>query len=114
MNRSLRLFLQDILQAGRHIQEFVEDIDFDDFQKDAKTSSAVIRQFEIIGEAARHVPESVREKYPDVSWRQMAGMRDRLVHGYFGVDYQLVWDTIKTHIPELIAEITRILDQMEE
>lgn len=109
MKRDDTLFLKDILTACEDIQEFVKDIHFSDFVHDKKTTSAVIRQFEIIGEAAKHIPEPIRKKYPDVPWKDMSAMRDRLIHGYFGVDYHLVWDTIRSKIPELKTAITQIL-----
>ncbi|MDI6751795.1 MAG: DUF86 domain-containing protein [bacterium] len=113
MKRDDNLFLQDILKASEYIQEFVEEIDFDQFLKDEKTSSAVIQKFEIIGEAAKNVPEFIKKKYPNVAWKDMAGMRNRLIHGYFGVDYFLVWDTIKSDIPKIISLISQILEDIE-
>ncbi len=113
MKRDYKLSLQDILKACEYIKEFVEDINFDQFLKDEKTLSAVIQKFEIIGEATRNVPKFIKEKYPNVAWKDMAGMRDHLIHGYFGVDYLLVWDTIKSDIPEIIFLISQILDEIE-
>jgi len=114
MKREYKLFLKDIVKACEYIQEFVEGIDFDQFLKDEKTSSAVIQKFGIIGEAVKNIPEFIKQKYPDIAWKDMAGMRDRLIHGYFGVDYVLVWDTIESDIPEIISSISQILDELEK
>lgn len=111
--RTLQLYLRDIFNAMVAIEEFVEEMDFDMFVADDKTTSAVIRKFEIIGEATKNVPESVRQVYPQVPWRQMAGMRDRLIHTYFGVDYSLVWQTVKDDISTLQPIIGQILQDLE-
>ncbi len=81
-------------------------------KKDDKTSSAVIRKFEIIGEAAKQVPENVKQEYPSVPWREMAGMRDKLIHFYFGVNYELLWQTIRNRIPEIKPVIRQILQDL--
>jgi uncharacterized protein with HEPN domain len=110
--RDISLYLQDILDAMLAIEQFVEGMSFDEFKKDDRTSSAVIRKFEIIGEAAKQIPEEIRNKYPLIPWKEMAGMRDRLIHFYFGIKYDLVWHTIKDIIPQVkpaIHEILKIL-----
>lgn len=114
MKRDLKLFLKDILLACKDIQDFVAGMKLDQFIKDRKTSSAVIRQFEIIGEATKKIPESLRIKYPGIPWKDISGMRDRLIHGYFGVDYYLVWDTIQSEIPELIAYVQQIILDLDK
>ncbi len=107
--RECSLYLKDILEAMGAIERFVEGMEFESFKDDDKTSSAVIRKFEIIGEAAKHIPEEIRNNYPQIKWKQMAGMRDRLIHFYFGIKYDLVWHTIKDVIPQVKPIIQDIL-----
>jgi uncharacterized protein with HEPN domain len=109
--RNQRLFLQDILAAIESIEAFVAGMDLETFEKDDKTTSAVIRKFEIIGEAVRHVPDHIRMAYPEVEWKEMAGMRDRLIHFYMGVNYRLIWQTIKNDLPMTKAHIAKILQE---
>jgi uncharacterized protein with HEPN domain len=112
--RDYSLYLSDILKAFEAIEHFVEDQSFEDFEKDDKTSSAVVRKFEIIGEAAKQVPEIVRQKYPAVPWKEMAGMRDKLIHFYFGVNYDLLWQTIVNRIPQIKPVIRQILKDLAQ
>ncbi len=109
--RNYRIYLKDIVAAMDSIDTFIAEMDFEIFQDDDKTSSAVIRKLAIIGEAVKHVPQEVRDKYPQVPWREMAGMRDKLIHFYFGVDYSLVWRAITERIPEIRREMHRILQE---
>ena len=88
--RDSKLFIKDIVDAMEHIEEFVENMALDELEADEKTSSAVIRKFEVIGEAVKHVPNKIKEVYKDIQWKSMAGMRDRQIHAYFGIDYNLV------------------------
>jgi len=96
----MSLYIKDILSAIESIEAFVGTMDFDAFQHDDKTQSAVIRKLEIIGEAVKQIPEEKRHQHPEIPWKQIAGMRDKLIHFYFGVDAHLVWQTIKNRLPE--------------
>lgn len=110
--RNHKIYLKDILTAMEGIEKFVEGMDFEKFKEDDKTSSAVIRKFEIIGEAAKHIPDEIVQKYSQIPWKEMAGMRDRLIHVYFGVDYKLVWRTVKERLPELIPLLKKAMEEI--
>ena len=114
MKRDSKLYIKDILESINAIEKFVRGMSFDEFAKDDKTSSAVIRKFEIIGEATKNVPEEVRKKFPNIPWKEMAGFRDKLIHFYFGIKYELVWNTIKIELPRLRPELEKVLDFLSE
>ena len=81
----------------------------DDFLGDQTVTPAVVRSLEVIGEAARQVPDELKEKHSDVQWREMTGMRDRLIHGYFSIDYEIVWDVVTTKIPDVHRRLERMI-----
>ena len=112
MKRDVRLFLQDILTAIEAIERFVNGLDYQGFIDDDKTSSAVVLKLQRIGEASKRIPRSVRDQSSIVPWKEMSGMRDRLVHAYFGIDYSLVWEVIMTAIPRIKPEITRLIQEV--
>lgn len=114
MKRDYKLFLKDILDAIEKIEEFVSGMSYQEFIEDDKTMSAVIRKFEIIGEATKNLPDEIKEKYTELPWKEMAGMRDRLIHAYFGIDTKLVWDTIHMQLPKLKPKIKKILYEIEK
>ena len=102
-------YLEDILDAIAKVENFIKGTTFDKFAADDKTAFAVIRALEIIGEATKHIPKRVRKSYPKVPWREMAGIRDKLIHDYFGVNLKVVWKTATEDLPKLDPEIRRIL-----
>lgn len=103
--RDYTLYLKDILQAIESIEVFTAGMDYATFVFDDKTMSAVIRKLEIIGEAVKQLPEEIRMKHPEIPWKQIAGMRDKLVHFYFGVNARLIWQTIHNRLPALKTAI---------
>ena len=97
--RSFKLYLDDILFAMNRIQEYIKELNFSEFKKDYKTVDAVIRNFEIIGEASKNLPEKIKEKYADIPWNEMYRLRNRVSHEYFGVDYEIIWDVATNNLP---------------
>ncbi|GER93792.1 DUF86 domain-containing protein [hot springs metagenome] len=113
MKRDYKLFVIDILEAIDYIDSFVKGMSFEDFLKDEKTKSAVIWQINVIGEATKNIPKSIRAKYKDLPWKDMAGIRDKISHFYFGVNYEIVWKVIKKRLLELKPKIEQILKDLE-
>lgn len=114
MTRTIVLYVRDILQSMDDALDFVRGMSYEQFAGDKKTLSAVLRSIEVIGEAAKNVPEDVRSRYPHIPWREMAGMRDKVIHFYFGVNPETVWLVVAERIPELRPQIERILRDLEE
>jgi len=113
MKRDYRLFIKDIIAAMESIEGFVEGMSFEELMQDDKTASAVIRKFEIVGDATKRLPDELKENHPEIQWKRMAGMRDRLIHAYFGVDYKLVWEAIKAEIPGMKLKLQEVLTELE-
>ena len=108
------MYLEDILNAINRIEEYTRGLTFNSFVEDRKTVDAVIRNFEIIGEATKHIPERIRRDYPKVPWKDMAGMRDKLIHGYFGVQLDVVWKTVKERLPIVRPLVEEASAKMKE
>jgi len=107
-------YLEDIRDAIDVVAEFIAGMTYEQFEEDAKTAFAVIRALEVLGEAAKNIPDSVRQQYTAVPWREMAGMRDKLIHHYFGVNLEVVWKTATEDLPDLAPLIHQILSEAEE
>jgi len=107
-------YVQDILDSINDIENFIEGMNFNDFKNDRKTINAVIRSIEVIGEASKKIPKSIRERHPDIPWKKIAGMRDKLIHEYFGIDLEILWKVAKEEIKKLEPEIKQILSGLQE
>ncbi len=104
-------YLNDMVSSAEKALEFVAGMSGDEFLGDDKTVFAVIRALEIVGEAAKKIPNEVRDKYPVIPWREIAGMRDKLVHDYFGVNLRLIWKTVKEELPGLLPKLREVVEQ---
>ena len=103
------MYLEDLLLAMNRIGEYIEGLSFIDFKKDYRTVDAVIRNFEIIGEAAKNLPDEVKEKYSEVPWAEMYLLRNKVSHEYFGIDYEIIWDVASNYLPDNKKQIENIL-----
>lgn len=104
-------YLQHILDAISNIEKFIKGLTKEDFLDNVEKQYAVLRGLEIIGEAAKNISRELKKKYPHIPWREIAGMRDKLIHQYFGVNLDLVWETVKTKLPELKDQISKVLKE---
>jgi uncharacterized protein with HEPN domain len=107
--RDPSLYLKDILESIELIEQFVSGMELEEFKKDIKTSDAVIKRFENIGEATKNIPEDIKTRYSEVPWKEMAGMRDKLVHFYFGVKHELIWAAVKNRLPSIKPSLNKII-----
>ncbi len=112
--RSYRIFIEDIQGAIDKIECYIEDVTYEAFVKNEMVIDAVLRNLEVIGEASRNIPEDVREKYPDISWKRMIGLRNIVIHEYFGVDLGIIWEIITKNLPETKPMIAEMLKEFKE
>lgn len=113
MRKDARVFLLDILECIEKIEEYTKNVSKDEFLDETWIQDAVLRRVEVIGEAVKNIPLRLRKKYPDVPWKKVAGMRDKLIHAYFGVSLERVWSVVKDDLPELKMNVELILEEME-
>ena len=111
MKKDDSIFLKHMLDAINLIEEYLRDKDYDEFKNNRMLQDAVIREIEIIGEATKNLSMEFRNKHPNIPWRQIAGMRNKLIHGYFGVDVDAVWDTVMKDIPSLKEKLQKIIKE---
>lgn len=111
--RDFRVYLEDMIDAINRIEEYTKGMSYEAFVKDRKTVDAVVRNFEIVGEAAKNVPEKIRKEFPNVPWKEMSGMRDKLIHAYFGVKLDVLWKTVNERLPAVRPLVEEALTKVE-
>ena len=109
-NRVFLDYIQDMLESAEKAIAFLGDLSYEQFSEDDKTIYAVIRAIEIIGEAARKLPADIRDSYPEITWREIVGTRDKLIHDYFGVNLLVVWQTVRNDLPSLVEQLQALLN----
>lgn len=105
-------FLKDISEAIKRIEAYTKNMDYEDFLNDIKTQDAVVRNIEIIGEAAKNISQDFKNQHEDIEWRKIAGMRDKIIHFYFGINLDIVWDVIQTKLPDLQIKTNKLIEKL--
>lgn len=110
--RSYLMYLLDIQTAMLRIEEYIQGLSYSSFVKDYKTVDAVIRNFEVIGEASKNLPDSIKERYPEIPWSEMYLLRNKVSHEYFGIDYEIIWDIAFNYLPSNKLYIDSVIDKV--
>lgn len=111
MPRDYNVYLEDIVEAIAKIHRYTTNLSQEGFTKDEKTLDAVVRNLEVIGEAVKKVPAKIRSKHPEVEWKRIAGLRDILIHEYFGIDVEIIWDIVQNKLPVLEQQVKQLLSE---
>ncbi|MBI5344677.1 MAG: DUF86 domain-containing protein [Deltaproteobacteria bacterium] len=111
MPRDYKVYLDDILEAAARIRDYTLGLNLEGLKNDSKTLDAVVRNLEVIGEAAKKIPEDVRRRYPDTERKKISGIRDILIHEYFGIDINIIWDIAQNKLPSLEEQVRNILEK---
>jgi uncharacterized protein with HEPN domain len=109
IKREFILYLEDMLQSMERIDEYLTGLDFRHFKMNYMVVDAIIRNFEIIGEASKNIPDQIREKYPQIPWKKMYGLRNLIAHEYFGIDYEMIWEIAKNNLPQNRIDLEEII-----
>jgi uncharacterized protein with HEPN domain len=108
--RSYQFYLEDMLLSMERIQEYIEGLEFIQFKQRYMVVDAVIRNFEVIGEASKHVPDAITNKYPEIPWKKMYKLRNIVTHEYFGIDYEVIWEVAKNDLPQNYADLKTLVE----
>lgn len=111
MNKVPQVFLQHILESIELIEKRIKNVTYEEFINDVDLQDMVIRRLEIVGEAVKNLPADFKRKYPDIPWKKIAGLRDKLIHGYFGIDLKLVWEIVQNNLPLFKEQIEKFLQE---
>lgn len=114
ISRDYILYLEDMLTSILRIEEYIGDMDFREFKMNYMVVDAIIRNFEIIGEASKNIPMEIKNKYPEIPWKEMYGLRNLIAHEYFGIDYEMIWEISKNNLPQNANDLKKIVKKEKE
>ena len=114
MSRDYRLYLEDIIESSDKVQRYIKGLEYEKFASDEMVMDAVVRNLEVIGEAAKNIPPAVKKKHPEIEWKKVVGLRDIIAHGYFGVNTRIIWDIVINKVPEVKNSAKKILKEADK